>query len=445
MINYLPTIYPDELVYSWFCRYFTHSGCLTHNMALSDLLRKRCNNPSKEFIGQLNPNAQKKIEEIYSMDYLVLNHTMYPQYARFIPTEQKKKAIHLLGYEFSDPHHVFSVLPRTKSECNLRYCPVCVQEDRAKYGETYWHRKHQIRNMQTCCKHKCMLVSSEISAKSHTTFTFSSAEEYVNDIKPVMADGKIQRFSEYMATVFDSDIDFEKDIPISAILHYGMVGTKYLSKTCTTKYTKRLSEDLHAYYTDMCLTEIATMSQIQRLWFGKRFDFSVVCQIAYFIGMSTEDLIQAELSAEQIEKERQTHYMINKQHIQWDKLDNEISPKLEKLAQAVYFGTASDIGRPERVSEKMVYREFQLEDHRLEQMPLCRLILEKYREPYEENWARRIIWAYNKLKSENTPFYWTDIRKLSGVKKQNFEKTIPYLYKHTNRATANKIIILVNG
>ncbi len=442
MINYLPLIYPDELVYSWFCRYFTHSGCLTHNMALSDLLRKRCNNPSKEFIGHLNPKAQKRIEKTYSMEYLVLNHTMYPQYARFIQLEEKKNAIYHLGYDFCDPHYLFAILPRTKSDTNFKYCPICVQEDREKYGETYWHRKHQIRNMQTCYKHKCMLISSEISAKSHTTFTFSSAEEYVDDIKPIMADSKIQRFSEYMATVFDSNIDFEKDIPISAILHYGMVGTKYLSKTCTTKYTKRLSEDLQAYYTDMGLSEIATMSQIQRLWFGKRFDFSVICQIAYFIGMSAEELTTKVLTPEQIEVEENTHYMKNKPSIDWTTLDNETALKFEKLAQVVYNGSA-DI-RPERVSEKLVYKEYGLEKHRIEKMPLCRKILEKYKETYEENWARRIIWAYNRLKSENNPFYWTDIRKLSGVKKHNFEKAVPYLYKHTNKATANKIIMLVN-
>ncbi len=50
MISYLPEIYPDELVYSWFCRYYVHSGCLTHRMALKEILYSRCNNPSKEFI-----------------------------------------------------------------------------------------------------------------------------------------------------------------------------------------------------------------------------------------------------------------------------------------------------------------------------------------------------------------------------------------------------------
>ena len=444
MISYLPTIYPDELVYSWLCRYYIHSGCLTNKMALDDLLQKRCHNPSKEFIGHLNSNAVKKIEVVISMDRLVIDHTMYPQYARFIPLEEKKKTIHHLGYDFCDPHFLFAVLPRTQNDLYLKYCPLCVQEDRELYGETYWHRKHQIRNMLTCYKHKCMLESSDISAKSEHCFSLSSAEEYVKDIKPVMADNQIQRFSEYMADIFDSAIDFEKDVPISAILHYGLVGTKYLSKTCTTKYTKRLSEDLQAFYTDMGLSEIASMNQIQRHWFGDRSDFSVVCQIAYLVGISAKDLTQPKLSAEQIEQEKQTHYMIGRIPIQWGKLDNEISPKLEKFAQAVYDGTASDIGRPERLSEKMVYREFQLEDHRLEQMPKCRSILEKYSESYEENWSRRLIWAYHKLKSENTtPFYWSDLRRLSGVKKKNIEKVIPYIHKHTDKTTATKIVQII--
>lgn len=443
MINYLPVIYPDELVYSWFSRYFIHSGCLTNNIALSDLLQKRCNNPSKEFIGHLNKNAVRKIEEIISMDRLVLEHTMYPQYARFIPLEEKKKAIYHLGYEVCDPHFLFAILPRTQNDLNLKYCPLCVQEDRQLYGETYWHRKHQIRNMKSCYKHKCMLVSSDISAKSEQCYSLSSAEEYVNDIKPIMADSNIQRFSEYMADIFNSDIDFDKDIPISAILHYGLYDTEYISKKHTTKYTKKLTEDLQAFYTDMGLNEIASLSQIQRLWFGKRFDFSVICQIAYFIGMSVEDLTHPELSADQIEIERKNHYMIDKQPIKWDKLDNELSPRLEKFAQAIYNGTASNIGRPERLSEKMVYRQFQLEDHRLENMPKCRAIFDKYSETYEENWCRRLIWAYHKLKSETDIFYWSDISKISGVKKKNIDKVIPYLHKHTDTITANTIIKMI--
>ena len=90
MISYLPEIYPDELVYSWFCRYYIHSGCITHRMALEDILVKRSNKLSKEFLGKLNPDMKKKIQEIYPIKQLILEHTMFPQYARFVPLEKRK-------------------------------------------------------------------------------------------------------------------------------------------------------------------------------------------------------------------------------------------------------------------------------------------------------------------------------------------------------------------
>ena len=41
MIAYMPTIYPDELVYSWFCRYYVHSGCFSHKTVLQELYCKK--------------------------------------------------------------------------------------------------------------------------------------------------------------------------------------------------------------------------------------------------------------------------------------------------------------------------------------------------------------------------------------------------------------------
>ena len=81
--------------------------------------------------------------------------------------------------------------------------------------------------------------------------------------------------------------------------------------------------------------------------------------------------------------------------------------------------------------------------HRLENLPKCRAIFDKYTETYEENWARRIVWGYAKLKAENTPFYWSDIRKLTGVKKENMEKVIPFIRNHTDKKTAEAIVEMI--
>ena len=41
MISYFPAIYPDELVYSWLCRYYVHSGFFSSKSAMQELYCKR--------------------------------------------------------------------------------------------------------------------------------------------------------------------------------------------------------------------------------------------------------------------------------------------------------------------------------------------------------------------------------------------------------------------
>lgn len=440
MISYLPEIYPNELAYSWFCRCYVHTGCLTHKAALKEILYDRCNNPSKEFLGHLNPNMIAAIQRMYPIEDIILNHTMFPQYARFIPLEKKKQALYHMAYDFCDAHHLFAILPRGESDLFLKYCPMCADEDRRQFGETYWHRVHQIRNMQICTKHNCRLVNSSVVAKSEQTFTLYPAELFVIQQKPTIETDPLKiAFAKYMTDVFNAPMDLERDIPISAVLYYGMQNTKYMK----TRYTKQLAENMKAYYTRLNLGSIASMYQIQRVLLEGRFDFSVICQIAFYFGMDIKDLTNPSLTAVQIEQEQNTHYMKDRPAIDWMVYDAETVPILERIARSIYDGSASETVRPERVSEKMIYRELELPKHRLEAMPKCRAIMERYNETYEENWARRIVWAYNKLKSKNEPFYWSDIRRLTGVKKKNNEAVIPYIRKHTNKETADAIIFLV--
>ena len=445
MIAYLPEIYPDELVYSWFCRYYVHTGCFTHKMALNELLYKKSNNPSKEFIGHLNSDAESIINRMYVIDNLIINHTMFPQYARFIPLIEKKNALYKLGHEFCDAHHLFSILPRERGEYYLRYCPLCVIEDREKYGETYWHRRHQIRNMTICTKHRCKLVESDVTAKSEQTFTLCDAESHIKNIEDVIkSESSVFAFAKYMVEVFDSSIDFKNDVPLSSVLYHALAKTKYMKSSGKCRYTKKLAEDIKEYYQKMDLSNMPSIYQIQRTLLGSRFDFSVVCQIAFFIGMNVEELTNPMLTDEQIEHEQSSHYMKNSTPIDWVQLDIETAPLLDKIASDIYSGIASKNGRPERVSERIVYREMNLSAHRLEKMPLCKAVFEKYTESYPESYARKIIWAYNKLQAESDKsFYWSDIRKLSGVKKKSFSKVVPYLKKHSDDVTAKTIIKLV--
>ncbi len=427
MISYLPEIYPDELVYSWFCRYYVHSGNLTNSDAMRDILFNRCNNPSKEFIGHINNEALEVIQKMYHIDELIINHTMFPQYARFVSLDRRKNALFHIGYDFKDVHHLFSVLPRIDIEKFLRYC------------------QHQIRNIQVCAKHKCRLTDSIVTAKSEQTFTFCPAEINIEscDVDRTVENNEL-KYVQYVTDVFNAPMDFENDVPVSAVLYHAMTQTKYLKSSGKTRYTKKLSEDMHTFFQDIGLKNIASIYQIQRTLLGDRFDFSVICQIAYFLNISVEDLTAPKINNNQIVAEKSTHYMKDKAPIDWVEFDKQNAPILEKIASDIYYGRANKSGRPDRVSERLIYREMNFHKHRLEKLPMCKAIFEQYTEPYEETWARRIIWAYNKLKCQKGGLIcWSDIRNLSGVKRENIDAILPYVRKHADEKTFNDIFLLL--
>ena len=228
-----------------------------------------------------------------------------------------------------------------------------------------------------------------------------------------------------------------------SILYDGMSRTKYLKPSGRSRYTKMLADDMGEFYGSMGICSVASVYQIQRVLLENLYDFLVVCQIAFYLGMGAEELTESALTKEQIQQEQDSHYMRNTAPVDWEALDRETAPVLEKVVKAVYDGTANENGRPERVSEKLVYREMNLLGHQLENMPRCKAIFERYTETYPESWARKIIWAYRKLEGEGKPFCWTDIRRISGVKKKNFELVVPYLIKYIDVDTMRQIIALL--
>ena len=275
MITYFPAIYPDELIYSWFCRYYVHSGCLNRKMVLSELY---CisENPSEKLIGKLRPEVMERFERMYSIDKLVLNHTMYPQYARFLPSSQKKQFFDMFSIPSGDKY--------------FRFCPLCVDEDRDIYGETYWHRKHQIHTITACPKHRCRLVESTVSANNEQTHTFYPAEDHVFEAEAEPVNNELIRYAVYLEAMFDAPMDLDGDIPIHLLLYGRISRQEYLKPAERKQCIRNFTEEMQRFYRSIGLYHVASGHQIQKVLMGERVDFSVVCQIAYFLGMIPEEL-----------------------------------------------------------------------------------------------------------------------------------------------------------
>jgi hypothetical protein len=85
-------------------------------------------------------------------------------------------------------HSLAGIVPsRIRLPNWLRFCPVCLQEDKNRYGEIYWHRLHQAPGVEVCPLHQVFLENSNAPARNRTKQnTFISAREAV-DNRPVRA------------------------------------------------------------------------------------------------------------------------------------------------------------------------------------------------------------------------------------------------------------------
>ena len=154
-----PSFYEDELVYSLFARCHVVFGNIFYIDTMNELFGKEHITPEIEFINSITPMTRDYLTRDMSMEDMIFNHTMFSQYARFQSKERRKAFFNNLMETREGYFDVISI-NRKGEDATLRYCPICAREDREMYGETYWHRKHQLRGINICPIHFCNLHST---------------------------------------------------------------------------------------------------------------------------------------------------------------------------------------------------------------------------------------------------------------------------------------------
>lgn len=165
MLNFFPTPYPEELWFSTLCRYHIRTGGFSNVSTFSDLIDL----PHPCGLGALYPNGtlkrilDKLPKDLFSSNDIILHHTLFPYFMRMRQFEDKESAKTKIinGASASS----YSIWKSSHYKIwRLSYCPVCVQEDKEKYGEAYWHVPHQIPLIPLCHKHYHPLVRSNYDA-----------------------------------------------------------------------------------------------------------------------------------------------------------------------------------------------------------------------------------------------------------------------------------------
>jgi len=110
---------------------------------------------------------------------VAINHTLYPYFAITYTPELRAEIEMVLNGGVPDLTYDRTMVLKSRRSWlkYLRYCPLCAAEDIAEYGETYWHRKHQVPGSYFCTKHRTRLVNSHITTKQATYGFYPASSE----------------------------------------------------------------------------------------------------------------------------------------------------------------------------------------------------------------------------------------------------------------------------
>ena len=306
MIAFFPEPYSDELVYSWFSRYAVRTGYTHYRAVAEDLFVSNTAKPNLEFIMELNKDAYKVITRYKPFKEIIINHTMFPYYARFLSKERRLKAYKLLlkmDKRYNDA--LYSRKNKTQCRQSLRFCPICAEEDRDTLGETYWHRIHQLDHIDICPVHGCYLYNSTVDITSRSSPSLISAEEVVplNSEKTFSENELELKVARYIMDLFLANLDVNNDVLIGKFLHSKMEYTKYLSARGEIRYLTLLFNDFQSYYRNLPNLTITEAWQIEKIFTKYQFHTYDIGLLAYFLKIPVSELTKMRLPKKtQVEK-----------------------------------------------------------------------------------------------------------------------------------------------
>ena len=180
MLSFFPVPYEDEILYSVFARYHIRSGNTSFKSTIKDLF----GSTNITAVMDLPSNLNKLIENLplgskYTAEYFIYNHTLYPFYAAFLPPGRAKEVLDSMKMDKGGSIYTRIGIMASSITLNqfLKFCPACIEEDKQRYGEFYWHRIHQIPGIFVCPKHYIPIYDSQVPVRGYNKHEYKSANE----------------------------------------------------------------------------------------------------------------------------------------------------------------------------------------------------------------------------------------------------------------------------
>lgn len=331
MIKRLEELYPNETMYSYFSRMYSHSGYLYSISYASEIFYRFNDNMDYNMLNKLNFNFRKLLEDSYNFEDIMNNHTLFKHIVRFMDKDRRISAYN----DFMNNSELWNVKYPISNKDNyyLRYCPKCVEEDREKYGECYFHINHNFPYINICPKHRVRLIDTEIPNKKRRDSILIPLEKLVKDMSCYYYEGSDinYKIAYYINELYFKDIDLGGIGPIGDFL-LTKIRTKYHSKNDKKILTNKCYDELIKYYGNEC---VLSCSQYHQLLENKTWNTYYIVLIALFLGVDADELCdyaKTNVIVERPNKKKRKRRK-RKTGVNWKELDKEYSKSFDKFVK----------------------------------------------------------------------------------------------------------------
>lgn len=274
MIAVLPEFYPDELLSSFCARYHELMAYRSRECTGRDLFGKERAKAPFDLPSNLAALMKRvPFTNWKTLDQLIDQHTLLPFYAPFVsPHKLSRIRTDMTIDEGGTIHARLGVLTHALRVENFRYCSECVQADRLMFGETYWHRLHQLPGIDVCPTHRTFLNDSTLHTR-HRGYreAFVTAEKIVTTLSKRCIDDGNENHRIYLKLAENAQWLLENVMPTATSegnreRYFALLYLQGLSGYEGPVKLKVLIEALRQYYSKELLEHFYCALQNKNNW-----------------------------------------------------------------------------------------------------------------------------------------------------------------------------------
>ncbi|GAB4525467.1 MAG: TnsD family Tn7-like transposition protein [Pleurocapsa sp.] len=259
MLGFFPTLYRGELLYSAIARYQIRSGNLSPKANIEELFNSRTITATADLPCGLD-NLVQNLPPYSSVtaDSLINNHTLYPFYAPFLPPKRAKRVKEFMKSSKGGNIHTTAGVMASAifTPQYFRFCPECLKEDLNNYGETYWHRLHQIQGVIFCPIHKVALQNSQIPIQGLNKHQYEAARKSNCQVEDLKLEYSQRAIAQLIDLAQDISLLLENSYPSHTLEWFTkryqtlLIERGYANVSGRVKHEKLIDDFLYSYDTE---------------------------------------------------------------------------------------------------------------------------------------------------------------------------------------------------